>query len=82
VQAISKVSKVAHEISQATREQSNGVQQIGEALNAMDNTTQQNSALVEQTAAAADSLGQQAQALLRSVAVFKVEAKVPAEAGH
>ena len=72
VQAIAKVSEVAHEISQATREQSSGVQQIGQALNAMDNTTQQNSALVEQTAAAAESLGQQAQALLSSVAVFKV----------
>ncbi len=74
VQAIAKVSEVAHEISQATREQSSGVQQIGQALNAMDNTTQQNSALVEQTAAAAESLGQQAQALLISVAMFKVSA--------
>lgn len=75
VQAIAKVSEVAHEISQATREQSSGMQQIGLALNAMDNTTQQNSALVEQTAAAAESLGQQAQPLLNAVAVFRLDAK-------
>jgi len=60
------------EISTASAEQSHGVGQVGAAVNQMDQATQQNAALVEQSAAAADSLQQQAQELVRAVAVFRV----------
>ncbi|MEG1056424.1 MAG: methyl-accepting chemotaxis protein, partial [Janthinobacterium sp.] len=61
------------EISLASREQSQGVAQVGEAITQMDQNTQQNAALVEQSAAAADSLQRQAQAMVASVAIFEVE---------
>ena len=53
-------------------EQSLGVRQVGEAVSSMDQTTQQNAALVEEMAAAASSLKSQAQELVQTVAVFKL----------
>jgi hypothetical protein len=50
-----------------------GVQQVGEAVTQMDQTTQQNAALVEEMAAAASSLKSQAQELVQVVAAFKVD---------
>ncbi len=55
----------------ASREQSAGVVQVGEAVTEMDQVTQQNAALVEEMAASARSLQQQAQALVDTVAIFK-----------
>jgi len=60
------------EISAASHEQSSGVSQIGEAVTQMDQTTQQNAALVEEMAAAASGLNNQAQSLVQAVAVFKL----------
>lgn len=60
------------EIAAASSEQSAGVSQLGEAVSSMDQATQQNAALVEESAAAANSLQQQADALVQSMAVFKV----------
>jgi methyl-accepting chemotaxis protein len=60
------------EISAASREQSAGVSQVGEAVMQLDQTTQQNSALVEEMAAAAASLSKQATDLVQAVAVFKL----------
>ena len=60
------------EISAASSDQSAGVSQIGEAVNEMDQVTQQNAALVEEMAAAASSLQSQASALVRVVAVFQI----------
>jgi methyl-accepting chemotaxis protein len=60
------------EISAASTEQSSGVAQVGEAMTQMDRATQQNAALVEQSAAAAESLKDQAQKLVGAVAVFKL----------
>ena len=74
VAAIKRVNDTVAEISAASREQSAGVTQVGEAVSAMDQATQQNAALVEQSAAAADSLRQQAEELVRSVAAFRVDA--------
>ena len=54
------------------REQSAGVAQVGQAVTRMDQGTQQNAALVEQSAAAAESLRTQAQQLVQAVAVFKL----------
>ncbi len=72
VAAIRRVTEIMAEISAASTEQSQGVSQIGEAITNMDQTTQQNAALVEEMAAAASSLKGQAQDLVESVAVFKL----------
>ena len=72
VSSIRRVTDIMGEISSASTEQSQGVGQVSEAVSQMDQVTQQNAALVEQSAAAADSLRQQAQQLVAAVAVFKV----------
>lgn len=69
---IQKVASLMHEISNASHEQSAGVQQVGEAIVHMDQSTQQNAALVEEMASAANSLRQQAADLVRTVSVFKL----------
>jgi methyl-accepting chemotaxis protein-1 (serine sensor receptor) len=74
VTSIQKSTNLMREISSASNEQANGVAQIGEAVTLMDQTTQQNAALVEQMAAAANSLKSQAGDLVQSVALFKVDA--------
>jgi methyl-accepting chemotaxis protein len=74
VDAIRQVTTIIGEISAATREQSSGVAQVGQAVTQMDHSTQQNAALVEQSAAAADSLRQQSQQLVQAVAVFRLAA--------
>jgi len=72
VSSIKRVTDLVGEISAASTEQSQGVSQIGEAVTQMDQVTQQNAALVEQMAAAASSLQSQAQELVATVAVFKL----------
>ena len=72
VAAIERVSGIVSEISAASVEQSAGVTQMSEAVSRIDGTTQQNAALVEEGAAAAESLKYQAQQLLQTVAVFRL----------
>ena len=72
VAAIQRVTDIMGEISAASAEQSSGVNQVGQAVTLMDQATQQNAALVEQSAAAAETLRQQAQHLVQAVAVFKL----------
>jgi methyl-accepting chemotaxis protein len=72
VSSIRRVTDIMGEISAASNEQSLGVAQVGEAVTQMDQTTQQNAALVEEMAAAASSLKAQAEDLVQTVAVFKV----------
>jgi methyl-accepting chemotaxis protein len=72
VGAIRRVTDIVGEISAASTEQSTGVGQVGEAVTQMDQATQQNSALVEESAAAAESLKIQARQLVHAVAVFKL----------
>ncbi|MBL8323777.1 MAG: nitrate- and nitrite sensing domain-containing protein [Rubrivivax sp.] len=72
VASIRRVSDIVAEISSASAEQSTGVSQVGQAVNHLDQGTQQNAALVEQSTAAAESLRQQAQQLVQTVAVFKL----------
>ncbi|BDR08378.1 MCP four helix bundle domain-containing protein [Comamonas thiooxydans] len=74
VSAISRVTDLMAEISAASQEQSQGVAQVGEAVTQMDQTTQQNAALVEESAAAAGALRKQAQDLVQAVAVFQLPA--------
>ncbi len=75
VASIRRVTDIMGEISAASAEQSAGVGQIGEAVTSMDQATQQNAALVEEMAAAAGSLRGQAQELVQTVAVFKLDAQ-------
>ncbi|MFM9917450.1 MAG: methyl-accepting chemotaxis protein [Rhizobacter sp.] len=72
VSSIRRVTDIVAEISAATSEQSTGIGQVGEAVHHMDQTTQQNAALIEQSAAATESLSKQAHELVESVAAFKV----------
>ena len=72
VQGIARVASIMGEISAASHEQSAGVGQVGEAVVQMDQTTQQNAALVEEMSAAAHSLRQQAQDLVHAVAAFEL----------
>ena len=72
VSSIRRVTDIMGEISSASNEQASGVAQIGEAVQSMDQVTQQNAALVEQMAAAAGSLKGQAMDLVQVVATFKV----------
>ncbi|WP_271010171.1 methyl-accepting chemotaxis protein [Paucibacter sp. B51] len=72
VGAIKRVSDIVGEISAASSEQSSGIAQVGEAVTQMDKVTQQNAALVEESAAAAESLRLQAAQLVQAVAVFKL----------
>ncbi|AVS88822.1 methyl-accepting chemotaxis protein [Paracidovorax avenae] len=73
VASIKRVSDIVGEISAASSEQSHGVSQVGVAVNHMDEATQQNAALVEQSSAAAKSLQQQAQDLVQAVSIFKLQ---------
>jgi len=72
VSSIRHVADLMGEVNNASAEQSAGVGQVGQAIGAMDQTTQQNAALVEESAAAAESLRAQAQQLVQTVAVFRV----------
>ena len=72
VSSIRRVTDIMGEISAASHEQANGVAQIGEAVQQMDQVTQQNAALVEEMAAAASSLKSQAGELVQTVGVFRL----------
>ncbi|AUT75667.1 hypothetical protein C2L64_45795 [Paraburkholderia hospita] len=65
------VSDLIAEISSATIEQSSGITQVSQAVSDLDHITQQNAALVEQSAAASESLQQQATRLVEAVSVFR-----------
>ncbi len=69
-----RVSGLLGEVADGSREQSLGIAQIGQAINELDRMTQQNAALVEQTAAAAAAMKDQANALAHEVDRFKLPA--------
>ncbi len=72
VQSVKRVTDIVGEITAAATEQSTGINEINRAVVNLDQMTQQNSALVEQSAAAATSMREQAGQLATAVAVFKV----------
>ena len=78
VEQVRRVTDLIAEIASAAIEQSSGIGQINDAVAQMDRVTQQNAALVEQSAAAAESLKDQAARLAQAVAVFRVGADLPA----
>ncbi|WP_051278824.1 methyl-accepting chemotaxis protein [Chitinilyticum aquatile] len=71
--SVKRVTDIMAEISAASIEQSAGIAQVNQAVCQMDETTQQNAALVEEAAAAAGSLREQAQVLSRAIAAFKLD---------
>ncbi|RZT09730.1 methyl-accepting chemotaxis sensory transducer with TarH sensor [Duganella sp. CF402] len=74
VRSVQKVGGIISEISLASREQSEGIEQVNLAIMQMDTVTQQNAALVEEAAAAAAALSEQAAALSQAVGVFRTPA--------
>src|SRR3546814_12901105 len=70
--SVQRVTEIMKEISNASEEQSTGIEQVNLAVSQMDEVTQQNAALVEQAAAAAGSLQDQARHLAAAVSVFKI----------
>lgn len=73
VEAVKRATEIMNDISNASAEQSNGIFQVSQAVMQMDEVTQQNSALVEEAAAAAESLQSQGAALVQGVGVFKLK---------
>ncbi|CAM2138240.1 Methyl-accepting chemotaxis protein I [Pararobbsia alpina] len=73
VSSVQRVSFIIGEIAGASRQQMLGIEQVNQAVGLMDDVTQQNAALVEQAAAAAQSLREQAGRLTEQMAVFRVE---------
>jgi methyl-accepting chemotaxis protein len=72
--AVKRVTDIMGEISAASAEQSAGIEQVNQAVTQMDTVTQQNAALVEEAAAAAGSLEEQAQRLKEAVSTFRLAA--------
>jgi methyl-accepting chemotaxis protein len=77
VVSVQRVADLMGEIASASQEQSQGIAQVNATVTQMDDATQQNAALVEEAAAAAQSLQDQAGRLAQVVRVFKLE-----ESGH
>ncbi len=74
VASVKQVSDIVAEISAATAEQNAGIAQVHQSITSMDQVTQQNAALVEQTAAASQALQDQAEVLARAVSAFRIGA--------
>ena len=81
VDSIKRVTDIMSEITAASQEQSAGIEQVNQAIGQMDQVTQQNAALVEEAAAAAASLQDQAGNLSQVVSVFKLGAGYATDAG-
>ncbi len=74
VASVQRMTDIMGEITHASAEQSAGIERVTHTIHDMDKSTQQNAALVEEAAAAADSLRTQAQGLEEVVALFKLDA--------
>jgi methyl-accepting chemotaxis protein len=72
VQQVKRVALLISEVTTATREQSSGIGQVNTAVAQLDQMTQQNAALVEQSAAASESLKDQASRLNTAVSAFRL----------
>ena len=73
VSAVTRVTDIMGEIASASDEQSRGIDQVGLAVSEMDRVTQQNASLVEESAAAAAALEEQASRLTQAVTVFRIK---------
>ncbi|GKS69541.1 methyl-accepting chemotaxis sensory transducer with TarH sensor [Nitrosomonas sp. PY1] len=72
VTSVKRVTDIMCEITAASQEQSTGIEHISQAVTQIDETTQQNAALVEEAAAAAESMQDQTRALMQAVSVFRI----------
>jgi len=77
VTSVKRVTDIMGEIAAASQEQSAGIEQVNQAITQMDDVTQQNAALVEEAAAAAMSLQEQADVLAQAVSAFKLDGMAP-----
>jgi methyl-accepting chemotaxis protein len=75
VHSVRRVTEIMSEIMAASQEQSSGIEQINQAVMQMDSVTQQNAALVEEAAAAAEAMREQANNLTEVVGIFRLEAQ-------
>ncbi|MYL24839.1 methyl-accepting chemotaxis protein [Halomonas alkaliantarctica] len=81
VAAISRVTDIMQEISNASAEQSAGVQEVGQAVTEMDQVTQQNASLVHESAKSADNLRHNAHRLIDAMSQFKLPNTAPNDTG-
>ena len=72
VSSVKRVADIIAEIMAASQEQASGIEQVNTSIMHMDETTQQNAALVEETTAASQSMRQQSKALMKQVGAFKI----------
>ncbi|MCC4633954.1 methyl-accepting chemotaxis protein [Xanthomonas dyei] len=79
VASVQRVTDIMGEISAASQEQSAGIEQVNQTITQMDETTQQNAALVEEATAAARALEEQAVGLTEAVAVFRLSAELESQ---
>ncbi len=70
---VMRMTKLMREIASASQEQSRGIEQVNIAVSQMDETAQQNAALVQQSSAATRSLEEQSQALVAAMASFRLQ---------
>jgi methyl-accepting chemotaxis protein len=82
VTSVKRVSDIIAEIAAASQEQSIGIEQVNDAIMKMDDVTQQNTALVEEAAAAAESMMEQADELMNAVSVFQLAGEDSQNAGR
>ncbi|MBV6852061.1 MCP four helix bundle domain-containing protein [Xanthomonas campestris pv. mirabilis] len=82
VTSVQRVTDIMGEISAASQEQSSGIEQVNQTVTQMDETTQQNAALVEEATAAARALEEQALGLTEAVAVFKTDSSDASQASR
>jgi methyl-accepting chemotaxis protein len=74
VDSVQRVATIMGEITAANREQSSGIERVNQAIERMDHVTQQNAAMVEEAAAAASSMREETDRLVRAISVFKLDA--------
>ncbi|NII09497.1 methyl-accepting chemotaxis protein [Oleiagrimonas sp. C23AA] len=82
VESVKKVTEIVAEIAAASQQQSTGIDEVNTSVMRMDETTQQNAALVEQAAAASRSMEEQANRLIEQVAFFRTSDTLAAGEGH
>jgi len=73
VDSVQSVTAVMNEIAQASRSQTTGIEQIHAAISRIDHVTQQNAALVEESAGASEAMRVQANKLAQVVSIFKLD---------
>jgi methyl-accepting chemotaxis protein len=79
VTRVKKVTDVMAEIADSSREQASGIEQVNRAVTSMDAMTQQNAAMVEQAAGAAQALNEQAASLMRLIGRYRTASVAPAD---